>query len=102
VFLDSRVDIFEYSGVLKDYLDLLALNDPAPLLDKYKIRYVLFPRGEPLTYVLQHDAKWKVLYSDKLSVLLERNSDDSAINAASGNGSLPSAAALSTAATMVR
>ena len=81
VFLDSRVDIFEYSGVLKDYLDLLALKDPAPLLDKYKIRYVLFPRGEPLTYVLQGDAKWKVLYSDKLSVLLERTSDDSAIHA---------------------
>ena len=72
VFIDSRVDIFEYEGVLKDYLDILALNQPEALLDKYKIRYVLFPRGEALTYVLQHDPKWKLLYSDQLSYLFER------------------------------
>jgi hypothetical protein len=72
VFLDSRVDIFEYSGVLKDYLDLLALNQPEPILDKYNARYVLFPPGEPLTYVLEHDPRWRVLYRDKISVLLER------------------------------
>ena len=94
IFLDSRVDIFEYSGVLKDYLDLLALKDPELLLDKYKIRYVLFPPGEPLTYVLQHDPKWKVLYSDKISVLLERNSDDSAVQGASANRTPRSAAGL--------
>jgi hypothetical protein len=75
VFLDSRVDIFEYSGVLKDYLDLLALNRPSSLLEKHKVRYVLFPPNEPLTYVLEHDAGWKVLYRDKISVLLRRADD---------------------------
>ena len=63
VFVDGRADIFEYSGVFKDYLDLLSLKDPDALLDKYKVRYVLFPRGEPLTYLLQHDAKWKVRFT---------------------------------------
>lgn len=72
VFVDSRVDIFEYSGVLKDYLDLLELREPKKLLEKYEIRYVLFPRSEPLTYVLEHDSAWKVLYSDRVSILLER------------------------------
>jgi hypothetical protein len=72
VFVDSRVDIFEYSGVLSDYLDLLALNRPQQILDKYKIRYVLFTPSERLTYVLEHDAKWKVLYQDEISVLLQR------------------------------
>jgi len=71
-FLDSRVDIFEYAGVLQDYLDLLALKQPKPILDKYKIRYVLFPHDEPLTYVLEHDPEWKEIYSDELSVLMER------------------------------
>jgi len=75
IFIDSRVDIFEYEGVLKDYLDILALNQPEALMDKYKIRYVLFPRGEPLTYVLQRDPKWKLLYSDQLSYLFERDSN---------------------------
>lgn len=102
IFIDSRVDIFEHSGVLKDYLDLLGLNDAALLLDKYKIRYVLFPRGEPLTYVLQHDSKWKVLYSDKLSILLEKNSDDSAVDPARASRTVASGAALSTAVTTAR
>jgi hypothetical protein len=73
VFLDSRVDIFEYSGVLGDYLDLLSLKDPKVVLDKYKVDSVLFPVGEPLTYVLQHDPEWRVVYKDDLSVVLERS-----------------------------
>ena len=72
VFIDSRVDIFEYTGVLQDYLALLAVNKPQDVLNKYKIRYVLFPPNEPLTYVLTHDSRWHVLYEDKVSVLLER------------------------------
>jgi hypothetical protein len=75
VFVDSRVDIFEYAGVLQDYLDLLALKQPMSLLDKYHIRYVLFPPAEPLTYVLEHDPRWKVIYSDQLSVMLERTAE---------------------------
>jgi hypothetical protein len=72
VFVDSRVDIFEYAGVFKDYIDLLELKQPKSLLDKYNIRYVLFPHSEPLTGVLEHDPEWKVLYSGPISVLLER------------------------------
>ena len=85
IFIDSRVDIFEYAGVLKDYLDVLGVDNlrrrPEPILDKYKIRYVLFPHadntndllnGGELVYVLQHDPHWKTLYTDKVSVLLER------------------------------
>ncbi len=78
IFLDSRVDIFEYSGVLQDYLDLLSLSRSEPLLEKYRIRYVLFPPNEPLTYVLERDPGWKVVYRDRISVLLERTSDYSA------------------------
>ncbi|MGA2648288.1 MAG: hypothetical protein ABSF15_26670 [Candidatus Sulfotelmatobacter sp.] len=75
MFVDSRVDIFEYAGVLQDYLDLLALKQPQSLLDKYRIRYVLFPPTEPLTYVLEHDPRWKVIYSDKVSVMFERTAE---------------------------
>ena len=85
VFIDSRVDIFEYAGVLKDYLDLLSADTqqhrPDALLDKYKIRYVLFPPsdsknplhiGGSLVYVLQNDAHWKTVYQDNVCVLLEK------------------------------
>lgn len=72
VFVDSRVDIFEYAGVLQDYIDVLNVHKSQAVLEKYKIQSVLFPRSEPLTYVLQHDPAWKAEYSDSLSVLLVR------------------------------
>jgi hypothetical protein len=84
-FVDSRVDIFEYAGVFKDYLDLmgadLAQHRPDGILDKYKIKYVLFPpadsknplhTGGGLVYTLQQDPHWKTIYKDTVSVLLER------------------------------
>jgi hypothetical protein len=72
VFVDSRVDIFEYAGVLQDYLDLLGLKNSDTILEKYKVRYVLFPPDEPLTHVLQMDPRWKSIYQDDSTVLLER------------------------------
>jgi hypothetical protein len=72
VFLDSRVDIFEYAGVLKDYFDVLEVQNSKPVFDKYNIRYVLFPQSEILTYTLEHDPEWRVLYRDSMTVLLER------------------------------
>jgi len=89
-FIDSRVDIFEYAGVLQDYLNLLGTDSfqrrPDAILDKYKIQYVLFPpsdstntlfNGGALTYFLEHDPRWKVLYKDKVCVLLEKQAGDS-------------------------
>lgn len=73
VFVDSRVDMFEYAGVLKDYLDIAALKGSDGLLRKYRTRYVLFPPAEPLTYVLERDSSWSVAYRDEVSVLFERN-----------------------------
>jgi hypothetical protein len=76
VFVDSRVDIFEYEGVLKDYLDILSLNNIESIVQKHHIRYVLFPPGEGFTYALEHDPKhWKVLYKDKVCLLFEKQSD---------------------------
>ena len=78
VFADSRADIFDYTGVLKDYLDVLSVNHPDRVLDKYNIRYVLFQADQPLSYVLSHDPKWKVDYQGKISVLFERISQSQA------------------------
>ena len=68
VFVDSRVDIFEYAGVLQDYLQLLGsdtlVRQLNPILQKYDIHYVLFPPGNSsnpnlagsgLIYLLEHD-----------------------------------------------
>ena len=85
VFVDSRVDIFEYQGVLKDYLDLLGADTqqhrPNAILDKYHIKYVLFPPADSknplhaageLMYALGQDPHWKTIYKDNVSVLLQK------------------------------
>ena len=84
-FVDSRVDIFEYAGVLKDYLDLLGADmeqhRPDTIFDKYHVRYVLFPPSDSknqllsageLVYVLEHDPRWKTVYKDQVAVLMEK------------------------------
>ena len=84
-FVDSRVDIFEYAGVFEDYLTLMgadmAQHRPDAILQKYNIRYVLFPpadsknplhMGGGLVYVLQQDPHWKTIYKDNVCVLLQK------------------------------
>ena len=73
VLVDSRVDIFEYAGVFRDYLDATRLKNSLFILDKYSIRYVLFGREQPLVYLLEQTHAWKVDYEDESTILLERS-----------------------------
>jgi hypothetical protein len=75
VMIDSRVDIFEYGGVLKDYLDAIRLKNTLSILDKYQIRYVLFEQNSPLVYLLEQTHAWKADYQDGTTILLEREGD---------------------------
>ncbi len=71
-FIDSRADIFEYTGVFKDYLAAVNLEDSFAVLDKYQIRFVLLPSQDALAYMLAHHQDWKVDFKDNVAVLLER------------------------------
>ena len=73
VFVDSRVDIFEYNGTFKDYLDAIHIEDTLAILDKHRIRYVLFEPRTPLVYLLTHTPGWKVDYERENVILLERS-----------------------------
>jgi hypothetical protein len=72
VFVDSRVDIFEYSGIFADYLDIMGLKHSLELLQKHDIHYVLFARQKPLAYLLRNSPQWTVIYQDNVAVLIER------------------------------
>jgi hypothetical protein len=74
VFVDSRVDIFEYNGTFKDYLDIIHIENTLALLDKYRIRYILFEPDTPLVYLVTHTGGWKVDYQRDNIILLERTS----------------------------
>lgn len=72
VFVDSRVDVFERNGVFKDSLDVANLDGSLAILDKYCIRYVLYAKDAPLSYLLSHTPGWRIKYEDPATVLFER------------------------------
>jgi hypothetical protein len=76
VFLDSRTDIFEYHGVLLDYLKATSLNDSLAILDRYRIGCVLLNPASELVYLLRHSSGWKVEHEDAVAVLMVRAPGD--------------------------
>jgi len=79
IFIDSRADIFDYTGVFREYLDVVAIQNSDAILDKYRVRYVLLPHNEPLTYLLDHGARWTRVYSDDNAVLFEKKNSASGV-----------------------
>lgn len=73
VFIDGRADLYEYAGVLSDWLDLSRLAPNTPfLLRKYGIGACLLRREHPLGTFLASLPDWEAVYSDELSLLLLR------------------------------
>jgi hypothetical protein len=73
VFIDGRFDVYEYSGVLPDYLRIM---QPGPqsmrLLAKYNIQSCLLKRDSALAGLLATPPEWLKVYADELSVLYVR------------------------------
>ena len=72
VFMDSRIDIYEYNGVFADYLDAIGTKNTLGIFDKYHIRYVLYSRDSAVAYLMMNVPGWNMLYQDETTVLLER------------------------------
>jgi hypothetical protein len=81
VFIDGRADVFEWTGVLRQFGDWATLkSDPNQLPDKYGVKVCLLSAGSPLARVLPLLNRWKVAYADENAVVLVRASE-----ATSGN-----------------
>lgn len=73
VFVDGRGDVFEWTGVLGEFVKLATLQaDPSELLDKYDVSFCLLERDAPMTYVLPLMHNWQRVYSDDKSVIFAR------------------------------
>lgn len=72
-FVDGRADIFDWTGVLAEYRRWVGGTvDPAPMLDKYRIGFCLFPvEGIPAT-LLRRLPGWKQVYSDRIAAVFVR------------------------------
>jgi len=71
-FIDSRTDIFEYKGVLQDYVAISAVDYSQELLDKYQTAYVLYSAESSLSYFLSKSPLWECVYRDKQAVIFRR------------------------------
>ena len=73
VFIDGRLDFYEYRGVFPDYLHITRLERDAPrLLEKYNIRACITTHTLPLVTFLEASPEWKKAYEDELSVIFVR------------------------------
>jgi hypothetical protein len=72
-FIDGRGDVFDWSGVLQQYGRWALLQeDPAILLDGYKIRFCLISKDAPMTHVLPYLPGWRKVYGDDVAVVFAR------------------------------
>jgi hypothetical protein len=74
VFLDGRTDVFEWTGVLREFGSWATLkSDPTTLLNKYGVSFCLLNRESPMVRVLPLLHDWKIIYSDNNSVIVARS-----------------------------
>ena len=73
VFIDGRADIYEYGGVLSDYMSITTLKPGSlSVLSKYGVRSCLLQREAPLAVVLATLPDWEPVYRDSMAVLFVR------------------------------
>jgi len=73
VFVDGRLDFYQYSGVFPDYLDITQLKRDAPrLLRQYNLQSCLITPTIPLATFLEASPEWEKAYEDDVSVLFVR------------------------------
>jgi hypothetical protein len=71
VFIDGRDDIYQYGGVLADYVHISrAAPGTLAILRGYGIRSCLVQPDDPVRTVLAASTDWEQVYADNLSVLL--------------------------------
>ena len=74
VFIDGRADIYEYSGVLTDYVRIISLDRRTPeLLQTYHLKACLLHRGTPLGTYFEALPGWKRVYKDQISTIFARS-----------------------------
>lgn len=71
-FIDTRTDIFEYNGVLRDYVAISTLNHAQELLDAYKVAFVLYAANSQLSYWLSKNPAWECIFRDKQATIYRR------------------------------
>jgi hypothetical protein len=79
VFIDGRTDIFDWTGVLADYVRWVNLaDDPEALLNKYRIGFCLLERSSGVAHLMPYLPGWRKAYEDGLAVVFIRDDSNGA------------------------
>ena len=72
VFMDDRYDMYPIP-LIDDYQKIAGgYPEWSSVLDKYKIRVVIWPRTRSLSQLLAESPEWSKIYGDKDWVVFER------------------------------
>jgi len=73
VFIDGRLDLYEYGGVFADYLQIIRVSpETFFLMSKYNIGSCFIVPKTPLATLLAASPDWKRVYQDESSILFIR------------------------------
>jgi hypothetical protein len=90
VFIDGRADLYEFEGVMGDYLQVVNFRPAAfSVLKFYGIRMFLLQQDEPLAVVLAEHPDWKQIYKDDTSVIFVRKDATSTLAGEGGSQTPP-------------
>ena len=79
IFIDSRVDIYEFAGVLSDYLSITRLDaDAFKLLKKYNVEACLIKQDSALATALSAMPGWERVYHDEVAAVYARKTTSAA------------------------
>lgn len=75
VFVDGRTDLYFGTGVLSAYVSVDQVRrDPNTVLDRYGVRWVLWPRRSALAEWLLVDPTWRLVHQGHLADVFEHTS----------------------------
>ena len=63
IFIDGRADVYG-DAVIREYVDVIGVDDPAAVLDRYEIDHVLYPLETPLAEWLAGQPAWQEAYAE--------------------------------------
>lgn len=73
VFFDGRSDMYG-TARMKDYYKIVSLKpDWEKILEKYKITWIMYDTGSPLSRYLMERKDWKLIYEDKVADIFVKN-----------------------------
>jgi hypothetical protein len=76
VFIDGRLDIYEGEKV-KEYLKVIDFKTGwEEIIEKYRIKWIIFPSDSSLSRYLFERSDWKLIYSDRVANIFVRNIPD--------------------------